>query len=223
FRRQHELSRVRFMQMNLFRPALQPEQFDVVLCNGVLHHTADPYGGFKSILELLKPGGHIVIGLYNRYGRLFTDLRRMLFGLTRGRAKWIDPILRKPGLSMGKRDAWFADQYRHPHESKHTFGEVLRWFDETGLEFVRGIPALTPDHDGLAGGNLFEPQPRGTAVDHAVAQAVQVVARGQAEGGFFVMIGRRPGGAAARRTRSRGEADGSRIVHDKSADHVTHV
>ena len=35
--------------MNLFKPCFKPEQFDVVLCNGVLHHTADPWGGFQSI------------------------------------------------------------------------------------------------------------------------------------------------------------------------------
>ncbi len=48
FRREHGLDRVRFVQMNLFKPCFKPEQFDVVLCNGVLHHTADPCGGFQS-------------------------------------------------------------------------------------------------------------------------------------------------------------------------------
>ena len=47
FRREHGLNRVRFVQMNLFKPCFKPEQFDVVLCNGVLHHTADPWGGFR--------------------------------------------------------------------------------------------------------------------------------------------------------------------------------
>ncbi len=83
FRREHDLDRVQFVQMNLFRPCFKPEQFDVILCNGVLHHTSDPYGGFRGLLPLLKPGGHIVIGLYNRYGRLMTDTRRRIFRLTR--------------------------------------------------------------------------------------------------------------------------------------------
>jgi hypothetical protein len=39
---------------------------------------------------------------------------------------------------------------------------------------------------------LFDPQPRGTALDHFVVQATQVLAAGQQEGGFFVMIGRVP-------------------------------
>jgi SAM-dependent methyltransferase len=180
------------MQMNLFRPAFAPGQFDVVLCNGVLHHTADPYGGFRSIASLVKPGGFIVIGLYNIYGRLFTDFRRQIFKLIGGRAKWVDPILRQPGMSGEKRRAWFADQYQHPHESKHTFGEVLQWFDETGFDFIRGIPALRPDDDGLDGLSLFDRQSPGTPLEHGIVQATQIVAAGQREGGFFIMIGRKP-------------------------------
>ena len=193
FRKAHDLSRVRFMQMNLFRPALEPGQFDVVLCNGVLHHTADPYGGFQALVPLVKPGGYIVIGLYNKYGRLCTDVRRWLFLFTGGRAKWIDPILRTAKLSDDKRRAWFADQYCHPHESKHTFDEVLQWFDDTGIHFVRGVPALRPEDDALHDGNLFLPQPRGTALDHFIVQMGQLFAAGQKEGGFFVMIGKKPG------------------------------
>jgi SAM-dependent methyltransferase len=192
FRKEHGLSRARFMQMNLFRPAFAQEQFDVVLCNGVLHHTADPYGGFRSIASLVKPGGYIVIGLYNTYGRLFTDFRRQVFKLIGGRAKWVDPILRQPGMSGEKRRAWFADQYQHPHESKHTFGEVLQWFDETGFDFVRGIPALRPDDDGLDGVSLFDSQSPGSPLEHGIVQATQIVAAGQREGGFFIMIGRKP-------------------------------
>ena len=191
FRRAHGLARVRFVQMNLFRPVLKPAQFDVVLCNGVLHHTADPYGGFRGLVPLVKPGGHVVIGLYNRYGRLFTDARRQLFRLTGGRAQWIDPILRRENLSKGKRKAWFADQYRHPHESKHTIDEVLGWFDEQGLEFVRGVPAVTPDPDPLVGTDLFRKSPRGSGLEHLVAQA-QTIVSGYREGGFFLMIGRKP-------------------------------
>ncbi|MHC4447986.1 MAG: carbamoyltransferase C-terminal domain-containing protein, partial [Planctomycetota bacterium] len=200
FRKEHGLNRVRFMQMNLFRPALQPEQFDVVICAGVLHHTADPYGGFKSLVPLVKPGGHIIIGLYNTYGRLLTDLRRQLFRLTNGRAKWIDPLLRRGGMSAGKRRAWFADQYRNPHESKHTFDEVLGWFDETGIDFVRGVPALRSDDDGLRGASLFERQPRGAVLDHVLVQLGQVFAPGQKEGGFFIMIGQKPESATAPRS-----------------------
>lgn len=195
FRTEHGLTRIQFVQMNLFRPCLKPEQFDVVLCNGVLHHTADPYGGFRGLVPLVKPGGHLIIGLYNTYGRLLTDMRRRVFRLTGGRAKWVDPVLRQGGMSDSKRRAWFADQYRHPHESKHTFGEVLEWFDKNDVDFVRGVPAMRPEDDGLGGASLFEPQPRGSKLEHFLVESMEIFAAGQKEGGFFIMIGRKAGGA----------------------------
>ncbi len=197
FRKQHGLSRVRFLQSNLFRPPFLAEQFDVVICSGVLHHTSDPRGGFEALVALLKPGGHLVIGLYHRYGRLLTDLRRWLFRATGGRARWLDPVLRRSGLSGKKRRAWFEDQYRNPHESKHTVAEIVGWFEDADIQLVRGIPALRPEDDGLAGTSLFEAQPRGTALENRIVQWTQTLAAGQKEGGLFIMIGKKPGGPAA--------------------------
>jgi carbamoyltransferase len=195
FRREHDLSRVRFVQMNLFRPCFKPGQFDVVLCNGVLHHTSDPLGGFKSLVPLVRPGGHIIIGLYNTYGRFATNTRRKIFRLTGGRGRWLDPYLRT-GPGAEKRRAWFADQYQHPHESTHTMGEVLEWFEQAGLEFVRGIPAVSAEAETLDGHDLFHHTPRGSALDHFVAQS-RLVVTGNREGGFFLMIGQRPAAAGA--------------------------
>jgi len=192
FRRAQGLSRVRFMQMNLFKPALKPGQFDVVLCNGVLHHTSDPRGGFRSIARLVKPGGHIVIGLYNTYGRLILDTRRVIFNLTGGRFKWLDPYLRTTKMSAGKQDAWFMDQYMHPHESKHTMGEVLDWFDDDGFEFVNAVPKTRPWDQSTDNEALFKPCPRGTTIDRALAQ-LKLFFTGSREGGFYIMIGRKKG------------------------------
>ena len=144
FRSRQQQSRVRFLQMNLFRPALRSEQFDVILCNGVLHHTSDPRGGFESISRLVRPGGYLIVGLYNRYGRLLLDARRFLFRLTGGRARWVDPYIRTARLSRTREDTWFADQYKNPHESKHTMGESLAWCRGTGLDFVNAIPRFRP-------------------------------------------------------------------------------
>jgi SAM-dependent methyltransferase len=192
FRSRHGLSNVRFLQMNLFRPALRDEQFDVVLCNGVLHHTSDPAGGFERIARLVRPGGHVVIGLYNRWGRLALDARRVVFRASGGRMRWLDAHLRSTPMSREKQESWFNDQYRHPHESKHTMGEVLGWFDRHGFEFVNAVPKTRPWDTFSDAERLFEPAERGTHLDRALAQAKMVVT-GSREGGFYIMIGRRTG------------------------------
>ncbi len=67
FRRRQKIDEVAFLQMNLFRPVFREDSFDLVICNGVLHHTSDPFLGFQSISRLIKRGGFIIVGLYNSY------------------------------------------------------------------------------------------------------------------------------------------------------------
>ena len=83
------------------------------------------------------------------------------------------------------------DQYRHPHESKHTIGETMRWFERTGFEFVNGIPKATAFASFASDERLFAANPRGSRLDHFVVQAGMLLSGGS-EGGFFVMIGRKP-------------------------------
>lgn len=195
FRSRQQLAHVRLVQMNLFKPCFAPESFDVVLCNGVLLTTSDPEGGFRSIARLVKPGGHIVIGSYNTWGRLGVDTRRLFFRLTGGRMRWVDPYIRKVRMSPEKEDAWFHDQYLHPNETKQSMGEILGWFDRAGIEFVNAVPKTTPWETYTEGEKLFEPAQRGGKFERAMVQ-LQMIKTGNQEGGFFIMIGRKPGGAA---------------------------
>jgi len=168
FKENNGLERVDFYQMNLFRPIFKEESFPLVICNGVLMPTSDPFGGFKSISKLVKKGGYIVIGLYNKYGRLITDIRRIIFRISGDRFKFLDPRLRDRGET--KKDAWFADQYKNPHELKHTIGEVLKWFDETGFEFVYGIPNPKAFNTFKLSDSIFKKHPQGNWFDHFITQ-----------------------------------------------------
>jgi SAM-dependent methyltransferase len=196
FARRHQLTRVRFLQMNLFRPALRPGAFHVVISNGVLHHTSDPFLAFRSISRLVAPGGYIVVGLYHRWGRLVTDLRRVLFRLSGDRLHFLDPNLRHGASNAARQRAWLLDQYRHPHESKHTIGETLGWLDRIGFEFVKSIPISRPFRRFAADEKLFVPEAPGNALERLVVE-LSMVASGSREGGFFVVIGRRPPADAA--------------------------
>jgi hypothetical protein len=55
---------------------------------------------------------------------------------------------------------------------------------------------VTLDGEPLAGDALFTPERPGSSFDHLLAQAAQVVT-GNREGGFFIMIGRKPGPGAS--------------------------
>ena len=99
FKEKNHLDNVTFLQMNLFKPVFKPETFDIIVSNGVLHHTGDPFLGFQTLSRLVKKGGYIVIGLYNKYGRLTTDFRRFIFKIFPNRFQFLDPRLKDSGLS----------------------------------------------------------------------------------------------------------------------------
>jgi SAM-dependent methyltransferase len=43
--------------------------FDLIDASGVLHHLSDPADGWRILLQLLRPGGLMRVGLYSRRGR----------------------------------------------------------------------------------------------------------------------------------------------------------
>lgn len=190
FKMKNNLERVGFYQMNLFRPIFKKESFHLVICNGVLHHTSDPYLGFESLAGLVKKNGYIVIGLYNKYGRCITDIRRLIFRIFGDRLQFLDPRLKAKDISGVRKATWFVDQYKHPHESKHSVGEVLGWFDRNGFEFVNGIPKLEISTDLRDQENLFKSNPSGNWLDHFLIQ-LRLIFAGSREGGFFLMIGKK--------------------------------
>ncbi len=189
FRTRCQIPNSGFLEMNLFNPAFQEQSFDIVICNGVLHHTSDPVGGFESIGRLVKPKGKIIIGLYNPIGRLTTDFRRILFRISGDRLRFLDGHMRKKSYNETRKQAWFMDQYKHPVESKHSFDEVLRWFDQKGFEFLISIPK-TDSAPFLPDEKLFSPHDRGTRVSRLFTQ-VGMLLRGGADGALFIMVGRK--------------------------------
>lgn len=190
FARKHELSRVRFVQMNLMRPAFKPGSFPLVISNGVLMTTPDPFRAFQSIARLVEPGGYILIGLYHRYGRLATDLRRAIFRLSGDRFLFLDPHLRNPDLSEAKRRAWFEDQYKHPREVKHTIGQAMAWLRKEGFSVVRSLPRTKLFQPITGTEDLFEPEEPGGPFERFLVE-LGLTFKGGRDGGFFNVIGRK--------------------------------
>jgi len=188
FAKRNQINGIRFVQMNLFSPCIRPESMDIVISNGVLHHTADTKKAFLSISRLVKPGGYGIIGLYNKVGRMRTDIRRRLYRTFGESALVLDPHLRK-SLSPEKRRAWILDQYLHPQERKHTMSETLDWFGEAGFDFVSSIPKIIGNFS--ANERIFEPRPAGTELDRFFAELGMLFSHYGGEGGLYIMIGRK--------------------------------
>ena len=192
FASENNINNVTFINADIFDDVLEDEIFDFVWCSGVLHHTKDPFLGFKIIQKSLKPNGYILIGLYNKYGRFRTFVRQILYKIFgRKLIMFMDPYLRSLNKKTSQRkiNSWIRDQYEHPVEQSHTFDEVLKWFDDYDIEFINSIPSIGGDEN-----NLYFKQNssgRGNAVSRIFSQIKMIFGRLGGEGGLFIMIGRK--------------------------------
>lgn len=185
-KRRNQLERSSFAQMNIFELAIKDASFDVVISHGVLHHTFDARRAFSCIVKKVKPGGIVMVGLYNYFARVPTYIRAKLIRLFGPR---IDYVVRTHIRDARKADIWVKDQYYNPHETWHSLDEVLEWFRENGIEYLNANPGIWgTDSEGSR--NLFAPTDPGTKVARVMTQLswLGTIAR---EGALFDVVGRR--------------------------------
>jgi SAM-dependent methyltransferase len=191
------LKTVDFRRLDLLDWDLPENAFDFVFCNGVLHHTSDPVGGFRNLVRITKPGGRLIVGLYNRYGRLMLLARRRVVALlSRVDSGAKDRAIRKQLVTLdddeARRHTWYADQYEHPHESTHSVAEVLGWFRENGIRYVSSFPKIELFDPGSK--RIFRPRSvagwRSGPAAHLLVQLSWVLTQ-NAGGGYFVLVGQK--------------------------------
>ena len=182
----NDIKSVHLFRMNIFKLFFEENTFDVIISNGVLHHTYNPKLAFSKLVRVLKPGGIIVIGLYHRYGRIIQKIRQSLIKNFGDSFKFLDKRFREK-ISNKKKYAWFLDQYKNPSETTHTYLEVLNWFKVENIEFLSSIPFdFNPEN------KLFQKREAKNRFEiflNEISLAFNL--RQIGEGGFFVMIGKK--------------------------------
>ena len=186
FVKKNYIKNINFYRMNIFNLFFKKNTFDVVISNGVLHHTHNCRKAFGKIVEVLKPNGLIVVGLYHKYGRLVQKIRQLLFPILGEKLKYLDKRF-KENISDKKKYAWFLDQYNNPFETTHTYSEVIKWFEEENITFISSLPFDYNDDKDLLekrsikkGFKLFLEE-----------LSLMYDSNNIYEGGFFIMIGRK--------------------------------
>ena len=189
FADKNEIFNIQFVNADIFDDVLNDEVFHFIWTNGVLHHTKDPYGAFKILIKSLKKEGYVLVGLYNRLGRIRTIIRRYIFKIFgRKIIEKIDPTLRNLKFDENEKIAWIRDQYIHPLESLHTIDEVLKWFKIHNIEFISSIPSSDYDYDY---DNVFEKKSTGTFISRFLNQFLMIFNSFGSDGGLFVLIGKK--------------------------------
>ncbi len=186
FRQENKREQVFFSRMNVFNLIFKKNYFDCIVSNGVLHHTKDAKLAFANLTDHLKPGGHIIIGLYHKYGRLMTNLKQAVSPYLGDNIRFFDKTLRTM-KNKEKKTAWKMDQFFNPHETSHTLLELIKWFDDCGIKYVNSIP-----FDFQKSDKLFCPRDRPTSMRLRLIEPLLTFNSNQIrEGGFFVIIGKK--------------------------------
>jgi 2-polyprenyl-3-methyl-5-hydroxy-6-metoxy-1,4-benzoquinol methylase len=145
------LSGLEYAQADILELRSIGRRFDVIEANGVLHHLASPFEGWRVLLALLRPGGTMRIGLYSELARRDIMAARR-FIAERGYAPTASDIRRcrqeimnLDAGSAQRKVAAAADFFTmsecrdllfHVQEHCHRLPEIARFIDDNDLQFL---------------------------------------------------------------------------------------
>jgi|CXWL01.1.fsa_nt_gi SAM-dependent methyltransferase len=137
------------LKASLFDMPFENEYFDLVVSWGVLHCTPDPIKGIGEMMRVCKPGGYIAFFVYNPFAHWRNNFQR--WKIQREAGPDVDARFKvahrmygsKPIEQMTSADVVnFVDRFCVPIESNHTYGELMSWLDQLGLEYWGSSPPL---------------------------------------------------------------------------------
>ena len=148
------------LQADIFRPCFQPNCFDFVWCEGVIVHTPDPEKAFRSVSQLVKPGGRLYLWVYPSdrltiYQRIRDILRkpyvvprRALVALCYLLAVAALPAFRITGRKRSLRTIAFDlfDNLSPRYQWRYQEEDIRHWFKEASFEDLR-----ITGHIGMSG------------------------------------------------------------------------
>ncbi len=148
------------VQGSVLRLPFRDASFDLVFCDGVIHHTPDPARAYAELARVVRPGGAVYVWVYPREGAL----REAVFGTARAvTTRLPGPVVRGLSfalapLTLGVRSysgtrfgraTWAEcaqvvhDWLAPPIQSHHTYAEVAGWAAAAGLTRMERLPIPT--------------------------------------------------------------------------------
>ena len=112
------------------------KKFDLIVSLGALHHTNNCKEAIKYICRFGETKSYLFLGLYHKYGRKpfldhFEKIKDKSEEIKFNEYKKLHKI-----KDTKKLYSWFRDQVLHPHETQHTFEELLPIFNSVGYSII---------------------------------------------------------------------------------------
>jgi Flp pilus assembly protein TadD/2-polyprenyl-3-methyl-5-hydroxy-6-metoxy-1,4-benzoquinol methylase len=148
--RELNVSSIEYAQADLLKLSALGRQFDVIMAGGVLHHLADPWTGWRTLLSLLRPGGFMFLGLYSKTARrdvvrLRKSIAEQGYGSTADEIRRCRQDLMNPGTGIGSADGRPSDLFTisgcrdllfHVQEHCVMPTEIERFLQENDMAFL---------------------------------------------------------------------------------------
>jgi tetratricopeptide (TPR) repeat protein/2-polyprenyl-3-methyl-5-hydroxy-6-metoxy-1,4-benzoquinol methylase len=145
------IKNIEYAQADILKLGEITRTFDIIASVGVLHHLADPFAGWRTLLSRLRPGGFMQLGFYSQIARRHVVKARELISAC-GYASTPEDIRRfRRDLAAGSAGAelqWLsqmADFYStsdcrdlvfHVQEQRLTLDQIVSFLSESRLNFL---------------------------------------------------------------------------------------
>jgi len=142
---------IEYAQADILKLGNIARTFDIIESVGVLHHLADPFTGWRTLLSRLRPGGFMRLGFYSELARSHLVKARE-FIAARGYASTPDDIRRfrqdlavqNPDIDLQSLsqipDFYSTSECRdllfHVQEHRLTLGQIGSFIAEIGVHFI---------------------------------------------------------------------------------------
>jgi tetratricopeptide (TPR) repeat protein/2-polyprenyl-3-methyl-5-hydroxy-6-metoxy-1,4-benzoquinol methylase len=144
------ITNIEYAQADILKLGDIARMFDIIASVGVLHHLADPFNGWRTLLSRLRPGGFMDLGFYSQiarrhvvkvrelitargYGSTPDDVRRFRQEAVRDASAEVQCLSKSPDFYSTSecRDLIF-----HAQEHRLTLGQIESFLSELGLHFI---------------------------------------------------------------------------------------
>jgi len=159
-----DLKNLKFHEWNLMKIYKSEYKFEIILCFGVLHHTAEMQKVLNNLSTILNSNGILFLWVYGKYGRYFhslnVELLSLLLTVKRGKETPIEiakdfilntqnGIIVKDLLKDRSEDqmlkqfyndtTWIADQFLNPNELLVTIKDLINLTKNSDLKINEWI------------------------------------------------------------------------------------
>jgi len=152
-KQKYDLANLEVRQLAIENIAELDQQFDLVVCTGVLHHLVDPDAGLRALGSVLRPEGAMYLMVYAPYGRTGVHMiqeycRRLGVDTSPQEIKDLTAVLRglpehHPLISMfrGVKESLDADALvdalLNPRDRTYSVPQVYDFVERNDLKFGR--------------------------------------------------------------------------------------